>query len=71
MRQYLEKYKYHLGGVSITLIILYVIYDTFFNKGKEVKKEIKEKKEINKENNSLNNEIILKDYLIYMKSFKK
>lgn len=69
MRQYLEKYKYHLGGVSITLIILYVIYDTFFNRGKEVKKEIK--KEINEENNSLNNEKILKDYLIYMKSFKK
>lgn len=69
MRQYLEKYKYHLGGVSIALIILYVVYDTFFNKGKEVKKEIK--KEINQENNSLNNEKILKDYMIYMKSFKK
>jgi len=69
MRQYLEKYKYHLGGVSITLIILYVVYDTFFNKGKEVKKEIK--KEINQENNSPNNEKILKDYMIYMKSFKK
>jgi hypothetical protein len=67
MRQYLEKYKYHLGGVSITLIILYVVYDTFFNK--DVKKEIK--KEINQEKNSLNNEKILKDYMIYMKSFKK
>lgn len=72
MRQYLEKYKYQLGGVSITLIILYVVYDTFFkNKGNEVKKEIKEEKEINKGNNSLNNDRILKDYMIYMKSFKK
>lgn len=71
MRQYLEKYKYHLGGVSITLIILYVVYDTFFNKAKEVKKEVKKEKEINEENNSLNNEKILKDYMIYMKSFKK
>ena len=69
MRQYLEKYKYHLGGVSITMIILYVIYDTFFSKRKEVEKEIK--KEINQENNTLNNEKILKDYMIYMKSFKK
>lgn len=69
MRQYLEKYKYHLGGVSITMIILYVIYDTFFSKRKEVKKEVK--KEINQENNTLNNEKILKDYMIYMKSFKK
>ena len=73
MRQYLEKYKYHFGGVSIALIILYVVYDTFFNMGKEVKKEIKKEinQEINQENNSLNNEMILKDYMIYMKSFKK
>ena len=73
MRQYVEKYKYHFGGVSIALIILYVVYDTFFNKGKEVKKEIKKEinQENNQENNSLNNEMILKDYMIYMKSFKK
>ena len=79
MQQYLEKYKYHLGGVSIALIILYLVYDTFFKekeeriispkKEKEINKEIK--KEINKENNSLNNEKILKDYMIYMKSLKK
>ena len=69
MRQYLEKYKYHLGGVSITLIILYVVYDTFFkNKENIIKKEIKE---TDIKNNSLNNEKILKDYMIYMKSFKK
>ena len=70
MRQYLEKYKYHLGGVSITLIILYIVYDTFF-KEKVTKKEINKENKGNKENNSLKNEMILKDYLIYMKSFKK
>ena len=69
MRQYLEKYKYHLGGVSITLIILYVVYDTFFkNKENIIKKEIKE---TDIKNNSPNTEIVLRDYLIYMKSFKK
>lgn len=70
MRQYLEKYKYHLGGLSITLIVLYVVYNTFFKKEKE-KIIISPKKEIKEENNYLNNEKILKDYMVYMKSFKK
>jgi hypothetical protein len=26
MREYLEKYKYHIGGTSIALVILYIIY---------------------------------------------
>ena len=70
MIEYVEKYKYQLGGLSITLIVLYVVYNTFFkNKGKEI--IISPKKEIKEENNPLNNEKILKDYMIYMKSFKK
>ena len=32
MREYLEKYKYHIGGTSIGLVILYIIYSYISNK---------------------------------------
>ena len=32
MREYLEKYKYHIGGTSIALVILYIIYSYISNK---------------------------------------
>ena len=32
MKEYIEKYKYHIGGSAIGLILLYLVYDMFNTK---------------------------------------
>ena len=39
MKEYLEKYKYHIGGSSIAIIVLYFLYSKFFNESEEYKEE--------------------------------
>jgi hypothetical protein len=66
MREYLDKYKYHIGGTSIAFIIFYLLYDSFSKtKLEETSITFKEdKKEVVKA------EISHEEFLLFMKTLK-
>lgn len=70
MREYLEKYKYHIGGSSIFLIVLYILYDRFFNneESKEEKSNIIIQKE--PDNKFVKAEISHEEFLLFMSTLK-
>lgn len=67
MKEFIEKYKYHIGGSTIGFILLYLVYDMFTKKPDNYTKEpiIKLKKDIVKA------EISHEEFLIFMKTLKK
>ena len=67
MKEFIEKYKYHIGGSTISLIIFYLIYDTFTEKSDKNKKESlitfkRDEKEVVKA------EISHEEFLLFMKT---
>ena len=72
MREYLEKYKYHIGGTSIALVVLYFIYNTFLNNGEKLEKENKSNLIIQKEpdNKFVKAEISHEEFLLFMGTLK-
>ena len=70
MKEFLEKYKYHIGGSTIGLILLYLIYDMFSKKSDNSTKEslIKFKKD---EKEVVKAEISHEEFLIFMKTLKE
>jgi len=71
MKEYLEKYKYHIGGSSIAIIVLYFLYNKFFDESEEYKKE-KSNIVIQKEpdNKFVKAEISHEEFLVFMKILK-
>ena len=71
MKEYLEKYKYHIGGSSIAIIVLYFLYIKFFNESEEYKEE-KSNIVIQKEpdNKFVKAEISHEEFLVFMKTLK-
>lgn len=71
MKEYLEKYKYHIGGSSIAIIVLYFLYSKFFNES-EGPKEEKSNIIIQKEpdNKFVKAEISHEEFLVFMKTLK-
>jgi hypothetical protein len=70
MKEFFEKYKYHIGGSTIGLILLYLVYDMFNTKKESSTKESaitfkKDKKEVVKA------EISHEEFLIFMKTLKE
>ncbi len=69
MKEFIEKYKYHIGGSTIGLILLYLVYDIFTKKSDKSTKESlitfkEDKKEVVKA------EISHEEFLIFMKTLK-
>ncbi len=69
MKEFIEKYKYHIGGSTIGLILLYLIYNEFIKKSENSNKEPiitfkSEEKEIVKA------EISHEEFLLFMKTLK-
>jgi len=69
MKEFFEKYKYHIGGSTIGLILLYLVYDIFTKKNEKSTKEPlitfkEDKKEVVKA------EISHEEFLIFMKTLK-
>lgn len=72
MREYLEKYKYHIGGTSIILIILYIFYNYKNNFSKDNNKDEKPNILIQKKNDKfVKAEISHEEFLLFMKTLKK
>ena len=71
MKEYLEKYKYHIGGSSIAIIVLYFLYSKFFNES-EGQEEEKSNIVIQKEpdNKFVKAEISHEEFLVFMKTLK-
>ena len=71
MKEYLEKYKYHIGGSSIAIIILYIFYNKFFNESDDPDEE-KSNIIIQKEpdNKFVKAEISHEEFLVFMKTLK-
>ena len=70
MKEYIEKYKYHIGCSAIGLILLYLVYNMFNTKKESSTKESaitfkKDKKEVVKA------EISHEEFLIFMKTLKE
>lgn len=70
MKEFFEKYKYHIGGSAIGLILLYLVYDVFTKKSDVSNKEPiitfkKDEKEVVKAG------ISHEEFLIFMKTLKK
>ncbi len=70
MKEFIEKYKYHIGGSTIGFILLYLVYDMFTKKTDISTKEPlitfkKDEKEVVKA------EISHEEFLIFMKTLKK
>ena len=70
MKEFFEKYKYHIAGSTIGLILLYLVYDMFTTKKESSTKESaitfkKDKKEVVKA------EISHEEFLIFMKTLKE
>ena len=65
----IEKYKYHIGGIGIIIMILYSIYDTFYKKKEEkiILKDSVTKPEVN----IVKAEISHEEFLEFMKTLKK
>ena len=72
MREYLEKYKYHIGGTSIALVILYIIYSYISNKIDDSESSDKSNIIIQKEpdNKFVKAEISHEEFLLFMKTLK-
>lgn len=72
MREYLEKYKYHIGGTSIALVVLYFIYNTFFNHDENLEKDNKSNLIIQKEpdNKFVKAEISHEEFILFMGTLK-
>ena len=70
MKEFFEKYKYHIGGSTIGLILLYLFYDMFNKKRDSSTKEpiIKFKKD---EKEVVKAEISHEEFLIFMKTLKE
>ena len=70
MKEFFEKYKYHIGGSTIGLILLYLVYDMFTKKSDNSTKEpiIKFKKD---EKEVVKAEISHEEFLLFMKTLKK
>ena len=69
MKELIEKYKYHIGGSTIGLILLYLIYNEFIKKSENSNKEPiitfkSEEKEIVKA------EISHEEFILFMKTLK-
>lgn len=71
MKEYLEKYKYHIGGSSIVIIVLYFLYSKFSNESEEQEEE-KSNIVIQKEpdNKFVKAEISHEEFLVFMKTLK-
>ena len=71
MKEYLEKYKYHIGGSSIAIIVLYFLYNKLFNES-EGQEEEKSNIVIQKEpdNKFVKAEISHEEFLVFMKTLK-
>ena len=70
MKEFIEKYKYHIGGSTIGLILLYLVYDMFTKKSDNSIKEPaitfkRDEKEVVKA------EISHEEFLIFMKTLKE
>ena len=70
MNEFFEKYKYHIGGSTIGLILLYLVYDMFSKKKEVSNKEPlinfkKDEKEVVKA------EISHEEFLLFMKTLKE
>jgi len=72
MREYLEKYKYHIGGTSIALVVLYFIYNSFLNSDENLEKDNKSNLIIQKEpdNKFVKAEISHEEFLLFMGTLK-
>ena len=70
MKEFFEKYKYHIGGSTIGLILLYLFYDMFNKKRDSSTKEpiIKFKRD---EKEVVKAEISHEEFLIFMKTLKE
>jgi hypothetical protein len=70
MKEFIEKYKYHIGGSTIGLILLYLVYDMFTKKPDNSTKEpiIKFKRD---EKEVVKAEISHEEFLIFMKTLKE
>ncbi len=70
MKEFFEKYKYHIGGSTIGLILLYLVYDMFTKKSDNSNKEpiIKFKRD---EKEVVKAEISHEEFLLFMKTLKK
>ena len=69
MKEFFDKYKYYIGGSTISLIIFYLLYETFIKKtNNSTKESIINFKEDKKE---LKTEISHEEFLIFMKTLKK
>jgi len=68
MREYIDKYKYHIGG-SITLILLYVLYDTFKKETSDVSLNIVSR--VNDQSDKSDKADLSHDeFLLFMKTLK-
>ena len=69
MKEFIEKYKYHIGGSTIGLILLYLVYDMFTKTPDNSTKEpiIKFKRD---EKEIVKAEISHEEFLIFMKTLK-
>ena len=72
MDGFIEKYKYYIGGSTIGIILIYLIYNNSFNNinnnninNKEIKGLRKEKNEI------IKSEISHEEFILFMEPFKK
>lgn len=72
MQEYLEKYKYHIGGSGVALIIAYMIYNTFISKAEDLNQDNKSSIIIQKEpdNKFVKAEISHEEFLVFMKTLK-
>lgn len=70
MKEFFEKYKYHIGSSAIGLILLYLVYDMFTKKPEKSIQEpiIKFKRD---EKEVVKAEISHEEFLIFMKTLKK
>jgi len=70
MKELFEKYKYHIGGSVISLIIFYLVYDTFIKKNNnKIKEPLISFKEDKKE--VVKAEISHEEFILFMKTLKK
>lgn len=70
MKELFEKYKYHIGGSVISLIIFYLVYDTFIKKNNnKIKEPLISFKEDKKE--VVKAEISHEEFILFMGTLKK
>lgn len=64
MQEFIDKYKYYIGGSTISIILFFIIYNNLVN--------IDDTKLIkpNKEKNNINAEISHEEFLLFMKTLK-